>query len=57
MSKDHTPGGFHRASGYKSDLEIAEENGKRINTSFGSGQQNIFFGKGDKNPEKHDGKL
>ena len=42
MSKDHTPGGFHRASGYKSDLEIAEENGKRINTSFGSGNHNVY---------------
>lgn len=27
MAKDHSPGGFDRPSGYKSDMEIAKENG------------------------------
>lgn len=42
MAKDHTPGGFNRESGYKSDLEIAEERGSRINTSFGSKNHNVY---------------
>lgn len=42
MSKDHTPGGFNRPSGYKSDLENSEERGTRINTSFGSGNHNVY---------------
>ncbi len=42
MAKDHKPGGFNRTSGYKSDLEIAEERGKRINTSFASGNANVY---------------
>lgn len=42
MAKDHTPGGFDRPSGYKSDLEIAEENGTRVNTSFGSQNHNVY---------------
>lgn len=42
MSKDHRPGGFNRESGYKSDLEIAEEAGTRVNTSFGSGNHNVY---------------
>ena len=42
MSKDHTPGGFNRPSGYKSDLENSEERGTRINTSFFSGKHNVY---------------
>lgn len=43
MSKDHKPGGFNRLSGYKSDLEISEEKGVKINTSFGSGNHNAYI--------------
>ncbi len=45
MSKDHTPGGFSRKSGYKSDLEIAEtgKNVKSVNTSFGSRNHNAYI--------------
>lgn len=42
MAKDHAPGGFDRPSGYKSDLEYAEERGTRINTSFASGNANVY---------------
>ena len=47
MSKDHTPGGFNRPSGYKSDLENSEERGTRINTSFGSGNHNVYVHNAD----------
>lgn len=44
MSKDHKPGGFVRMDNdYRSDLEIAEmERGTRINTSFSSGNANVY---------------
>lgn len=42
MAKNHAPGGFDRPSGYKSDLEVAEERGTRINTSFGSQNHNVY---------------
>ena len=42
MSKDHKPGGFNRTCDYKSDLEMAEERGTRINTSFSSGNANVY---------------
>ena len=45
MSKDHTPGGFHRTVDYRSDLEIAETGPmvKSVNTSFGSGSHNAYI--------------
>ena len=44
MSKDHTPSGFDRPSGYKSDLEIGETmpNTTKVNTSFGGRQHNAY---------------
>lgn len=44
LSKDHKPGGFVRMDNdYRSDLEIAEmERGTRINTSFSSGNANVY---------------
>ena len=42
MAKDHKPGGFNRTCDYKSDLEMAEERGTRINTSFSSGNANVY---------------
>lgn len=45
MSKDHSPGGFNRPSGYKSDLEVAETGHlvKSVNTSFGSQNHNSYI--------------
>ncbi len=45
MGKDHTPGGFYRPSGYKSDLEIAESapTTRSVNTSFGSQNHNAYI--------------
>lgn len=43
MSKDHTPSGFNRPSGYSSDLENSEISGTRVNTSFGSGNHNAYI--------------
>lgn len=44
MSKDHSPGGFDRPSGYKSDLEKSETDPmvKSVNTSFGSANHNVY---------------
>lgn len=45
MSKDHTPGGFHRTVDYRSDLEIAETGPmvKSVNTSFGGRSHNAYI--------------
>lgn len=44
MSKDHTPSGFDRPSGYKSDLEVGEtmHTTTKVNTSFGGKQHNAY---------------
>lgn len=53
MSKDHTPSGFDRPSGYKSDLEVAETGPmvKSVNTSFGSKNHNAYIMRTDKTHE------
>lgn len=43
MAKNHIPEGFNRECGYKSDLEVAEERGTRVNTSFGSQNHNVYI--------------
>ena len=53
MSKDHSPSGFDRPSGYKSDLEVAETGPmvKSVNTSFGSKNHNAYIMRTDKTHE------
>lgn len=53
MSKDHTPSGFDRPSGYQSDLEVAETGPmvKSVNTSFGSKNHNAYIMRTDKTHE------
>lgn len=53
MSKDHSPGGFDRSNGYKSDIEVAETGPmvKSVNTSFGSKNHNVYVMRTDKTHE------
>lgn len=52
-SKDHTPSGFDRRSGYISDLEHAELHGSYVNTN-GKNCHNVYiYEEGKHGPHEH----